>query len=252
MPYRRRRVAPGRRVAKRKRYAYANRRRITRLFRGRVAIPRPLSSVVSRLSMNQPLPRVFRNRLRYYDEESLATNGVAVGTPVWVALRANSIYDPYQPAGGHQPMGYDQLRSVYRRYCVTGAKLTVKFCRATDANDQYNLPIIVGVVGTNNAVMTTTSTITASEQPGAVVKTCVPGQPCSITKTYSARRDFGVTDPLDEINLSATDDDPSRVWYWNIFAAIPVDTATSWPAVRIQYMIEFSVTWTEPIILPQS
>lgn len=37
-------------------------------------------------------------------------------------FRGNSVYDPYYSGAGHQPLGYDQLTSLYNRYTVMGCK----------------------------------------------------------------------------------------------------------------------------------
>ena len=38
----------------------------------------------------------------------------------------NSVYDPDQSGVGHQPRGHDQWSTMYKRYCVIGAKVLVE------------------------------------------------------------------------------------------------------------------------------
>lgn len=41
-------------------------------------------------------------------------------------FRLNSIFDPNETAGGHQPRGHDQWEKIYNKYCVVAAKVRVE------------------------------------------------------------------------------------------------------------------------------
>lgn len=80
-------------------------------------------------------------KLRYVD--STLTLNPAAGLTQTIAYRANSVYNPYFPAGGHQPMGFDQWAAIYTRYVVVGAKITVT---PTPVSNTAIIPGYFGVV----------------------------------------------------------------------------------------------------------
>lgn len=69
---------------------------------------------------------------------------VVTGQPAsFHIFRSNSLYDPNQTAGGHQPMGYDQWAAFYDQYIVHKARIMIDvlifsqagFLSVTHSND---------------------------------------------------------------------------------------------------------------------
>jgi len=58
--------------------------------------------------------------------------------------RLNNIYDMDQLFGGGQPLGFDQLGSVYNRYSVTGGTVSVEWMYQGDGKTAYT-PIVMGL-----------------------------------------------------------------------------------------------------------
>lgn len=97
MPYTRRRT-------------YRKRKRLTRRYtRGK--IPR-----APRRFGFTGLPTRMHTKLRYADSVSLTVNA---GSNAYYYYQ-NSLYDPYTPAGGHQPMFFDQYAALYYYYRIYG------------------------------------------------------------------------------------------------------------------------------------
>lgn len=43
--------------------------------------------------------------------------------------RGNDLYDPDYSGAGHQPLGFDQLMSLYSKFVVMGSKIEMRFCQ---------------------------------------------------------------------------------------------------------------------------
>lgn len=78
----------------------------------------------------------------------------------------NSIYDPDRSGGGHQPLGRDQLSTLYSRYRVIACKWIVDFMPEATPG-----PILCVTIPNNEAGALTGSSQTAVETPYAKYKT---------------------------------------------------------------------------------
>lgn len=117
MIYRKRRTLPTRK----RRYV---RRKPTRMTRYKQ--PR-------RLFTQFPRSRTFK--LRYSDMwlENLAAGSMALPTN-YTTYYQTSLYDPYGPIGGHQPLGFDQWSTIFQRYRVHGVAYKFVFSTTYDFN----------------------------------------------------------------------------------------------------------------------
>lgn len=75
-------------------------------------IDRPLTGLRSFV------PNRLYVKLRYCDNFALQADNLTGLTGSEVPYRLNSLFDPYFLAGGHQPLGFDQLTPMYSRYKV--------------------------------------------------------------------------------------------------------------------------------------
>lgn len=95
----------------------------------------------------------YSEQLHYADASSSPLN-------VW-KYRTNSIYDPYWPAGGHQPRGRDQIVPFYKRYRVHGLQYQL-----TITNEQVNSTYVM--IGATNLDVAMSSDITLNLERKAV------------------------------------------------------------------------------------
>ncbi|AXH76631.1 MAG: putative capsid protein [Circoviridae sp.] len=114
-----RRMSQKKNMPKRKRsggrFGKRKRRRRNRQTRGiRTIVP------VSRFS---PIPKSSRVTLKY--NECIGYTTDTTGLMQYDVFRANSIYDPYYPVGGHQPYGHDQMALFYDHYRVLNSSIKV-------------------------------------------------------------------------------------------------------------------------------
>lgn len=94
---------------KRRRTSYKPRRRLRRYTRRRIPrAPRRIGFT--------GIPQRLHTKLRYADSVSLTVNA---GSNAYYYYQ-NSLFDPYTPAGGHQPMFFDQYGGLYYYYRVYG------------------------------------------------------------------------------------------------------------------------------------
>lgn len=70
-------------------------------------------------------------RLKY---ASNATINATTDTSAIAAFRANDLYDPDFSGVGNQPTGFDQLCTLYSRFCVLSSKCTAYGCIDTVSN----------------------------------------------------------------------------------------------------------------------
>lgn len=68
-------------------------------------------------------PQSTTVKLRYIEENNLNVTTI----PEYYTYSANGLFDPNITGVGHQPMGYDQLTSMYNRYIVMGGKIEIDF-----------------------------------------------------------------------------------------------------------------------------
>nr|AGA18264.1 hypothetical protein [uncultured marine virus] len=104
-------------------------------------------------SAKSVLPGPLKNNVQvsmvYHDTFALDVG--TGGIPAQYHFSANSLFDPNATGVGHQPRGYDELMSLYERYAVLKAKITLSF-----ANSETNKAVIVGVTMDDNTSAVTT------------------------------------------------------------------------------------------------
>lgn len=69
------------------------------------------------------LPETFHAKHKYVDTLTPVSGVAIIGNEFSYAL--NGMWDPYTPAGGHQPYGFDQLAAMYNAYVVTSCHISV-------------------------------------------------------------------------------------------------------------------------------
>lgn len=71
---------------------------------------------------NQAFPATLQNKVKYCDIKRMSfTGGFATER-----ISANGLFDPDISIGGHQPMYFDQLMTIYNHYTVLKSKITCR------------------------------------------------------------------------------------------------------------------------------
>lgn len=186
--------------------------------------------------------------MRYSDAFQLtSTNGIIAE----YIFRANSIHDPNFSGVGHQPMGHDQMATLYNKYIVLGSKITIQVY-GTNTGSQG---IMAGLMLSKNSNPTSTYSVYTefSEAKRGTSKFVVSDPSVStLTNTYSAKKFHQVTDIKD-----------NKARLGNNFGANPLDGAfyafwlqsadiTSTTQVRAIVNIDYIVLCSEPKLLFES
>lgn len=188
-------------------------------------------------------PDKLKTKLLYCD---VITMSSALGAVADWVYRMNSLYDPDYTSTGHQPQWYDQLSAVYDHYRVLGSKITARIVPTktvdTEANDSG--PFIVGVTGSQSAVLSASSYPTLLEDGSSNNDIIVDKQGskncATVSTTYTPFRDLG-TDPYDDTVSAGTTGSPSKQFYAHIWCKDMDTTASTRVVVQVQieYTCEF-------------
>ena len=138
------------------------------------------------------------------------TTHIELGNTTQVAthgFRLNSAYNVDIPQVGHQPRFYDQWTALYNRYTVIGSKITMSWQPKTSAETDQN-PVRFGIYIPKDANdtslpafdSTNTATFFENKRVGpwrnaGIQAIKMAGRPnISVTKKFSAKKYFGVSD----------------------------------------------------------
>lgn len=207
-----------------KRIKYARKRYRTR-------IPRAPSG----LPVNRPV------RMRYCKEGFLSSTSGVLNSEVFAM---NDIWDPEVAAGGHQPMGFDQMAALYNRYIVLGAKVRVTFY---DNASTHSVPAVVGACTSDGTVAPYIESKYFIEAKRGSFRHITGGarRPITVTCKYSPKRFFGIKDTKDHhstIGALVTGSPNNRAFC--IVWCQATDGGTQ--SLSMTVVIDFLVQFTEP------
>jgi hypothetical protein len=218
-------------------------------------LPIPISSTLSVMSRAQDVvfPRNWRRVLRYVDAVTLTSTS---GGQAYYQFRANSLFDPDLSGSGHQPRGYDQLCSSsgpYQTYRVHGC--TARIIIPPSGDHVWNIA----------AGFSDLSTVSAGASGQGIGLSCAeqPGWIGIMLPTTGGKSHEMVlkatTAQIHNVPQVAVDTDDSYAAAYN---ASPVDTTyltitgnvVSVPtgSLFVGVLLEFDVTFEDPVLLPVS
>lgn len=190
-----------------------------------------------------PFPRTRLVRHRYV--ENVSFPGGAAGAARQYVFVANDMFDPNFTGVGHQPMYRDEMQAKYDFYTVLRAYIKVTFDQS-DANMQnYGL-----VLGQDTTVVTTPSTMKEQYSATKPIVASRRNGPLTLTKVYDAMKVNKTTMSgilSDDTQKVASGGSPSsKITYYFIPWAAPVDAALVTTASLMQVEIVYTVMWREP------
>lgn len=183
-------------------------------------------------------PRVFRTKLVYCGRH---TAPAAVSDEQ--LYRGNSLFDPDFTGGGHQPMYFDQLTAVYKKYLVRASKIEVTALNTAASGN--SLAYIFLLPNRSSSLLTGVYSGPAGLREAPRVKykiiRTVDSNPVTQIKAYmSSRTVYGKTDFDHRDSAASVTTNPTQGWYWHIVTNT-VDNATNLNIdydVRITYYVD--------------
>ena len=200
-------------------------------------------------SNKAPLPNSFYTKLRYTDSISVQNS---FGNASTYLFRANSLFDPDFTGIGHQPRGFHQFMTLYNKYTVVGAKITLS--AAPEEVDGNGENFVFGIAQRNTSGSASTNLQDYTE--GRNVKSRMMSNGLSteaklMTSSMNIGRYLGSSKPLSDATLQGdASSGPTNEAFFYIFSAAPRATANT----RIQYQVtvEYTAVFTHPKVLSQS
>lgn len=203
---------------------------------------RPALSLIKRFP-SSGLPNSVLMKHKYVDSYSVSTT-TSCNAQIY---RLNSMFDPYYTGVGHQPFYYDQMTPLYNRCIVYGVKVEIKASCGTNQS----------VIGFKTQADTSAiaSVSLALEKADVKYGLCnAGGQAIYLSRYYDINKLFGVSKQMvmnGEMDFSHDSaNNPSRIWYLQIFAQHPDESTTS----TSQYTVELTyyAKWIDRITQSQS
>jgi hypothetical protein len=182
-------------------------------------------------------------KLRYNDIIALDPGA---GTPAIAQYKANGMFDTQLSTGGHQPMGFDQWMTFYDHFTVVGSKITASLINASDETYTVAISLV-----DDTAIINPTILSGFLERNGTVWKHVGPGTGAgnmkTLSKKFSARKFFGVKDPVAKSEYKGTvTSDPTELAMFNIIV-FPFNGVSDVTRITLNVTIEFIAVFTEPI-----
>jgi len=159
-----------------------------------------------------------------------------------VTFRLNSLYDPNYTITGHQPMGYDQLSTLWNRYRVDRVKVEVSaWCSSATATGQV-------VLWPSNDLMTLAAVNDLKEQPLAQTFS-VPGGGEVVNRTfyYYPYIIMGVTKEAyasDDRHSAAIGSNPTELCALHVAATLFDGTLSN--LIGVNFVLTYECTWFDP------
>lgn len=193
----------------------------------------------SLVSVGRTFPKKIRTVLRYVQDVGAALNPSG-DSLAQVAFKANGMYDPYDPIGGHQPYGFDQYAAIYNHYHVYKAVCRVKWACPT----AYPEGFIVGLNLTPSSTDTDNAQTKMEKQEGKInygyISLNAPNH--ETVFVWKDKDYFGTSGDNDKLS-AAVGADPTELSHFQVWCQNKnAGTAYCGALVTIDYYIEF----TEP------
>jgi hypothetical protein len=165
-------------------------------------------------------------------------------------FRANGLYDPNQTGVGHQPMGFDDLMTKYKHYCVKYSRITVNARNAdTDGVYRWGIAILPTTTPPSDASV---ATELGNGVQGLITQNVYSvGMTGQLSIDCDVGRYFGVKDVTGEADLAGNaSNNPADEVYFCIW--IECDTGYQGSGVIFNVVIDYTAKFQERAIMAQS
>lgn len=222
---------------RKKKRQYRKRKPYRKRYRKKSSIPRTF-----------PLGNKFLFKTRYVETAQTLDVGIG-GVPVTAIYRLNSLYDPFYTGAGHQPLGFDQMMTMYDHYTVIGARARITFSNSDGSNPQLVVAHIKDDISTAYNVQQVLEngrskwTTLSPSDGGQAVRT--------LYMNFSAKKFFSKNVLHENAFSGDVSSNPGEVAYLHLTLA-PADGSTDTTAIYYDITIEYIAVLTEPKTLASS
>lgn len=196
---------------------------------------------------NSLIPKRVFIKMKYADTNTVtATNG----TPAGIIFRGNSIFDPNQSGGGHQPLGHDTYQTLYNRYKVHACSI-----HAVVNTETSGVPAIVSLKASTSASNPYASNLDElAEQQNSKLR-YISGvnakAQVSIGAKQSTKQLWGLSSLGQETSYGAEFGyNPARQWYYHLNVQGQDQSTTV--VTQVTYTLVYYLELYEPKVLTQS
>lgn len=193
---------------------------------------------LNKVILGRTFPDKITATLKYFE---LLGGSVTAGTTVKYPFRANGMFDPYAPLGGHQPYGFDQWTAIYNHWVVTAS--TIRVTIVPDAASTALAPLMVGIYNdddTSNS-LTYFDMIEASNR-GQYRAINYNSPPSVIKAGYKSKWTFGNAPLADPSQRGTAAADPTETQVFNLWVA---NTGAAAAQQTFYVEIEYQATFFE-------
>lgn len=198
-----------------------------------------------------PFGKQFYTKLRYNEAHTFgASSTVNFASNYKYCL--NSLYDPNVSGVGHQPMGFDTLMSIYEKYTVVAAKITVCFIGDTTVPSVCGLRL---VDGNETAVADKKVAIENGDSSWKYMTTANGGSnKIILSRSVNCKKFFGQKGIVGDdkytlaSNQTPLDDDKIIAELW----VAPISASDQHGRTLVDVSIEYTAVFSEPKELPLS
>ncbi len=184
------------------------------------------------------LPSTHLCKLRYNTNLNM---DASTGSTAFHLMRANDLYDPDATGIGHQPLGFDQLMTLYNKFVVLGSIIK---CNFTTQSTGATAVQYVGVFPTTDSSINADPHI-LMEQKGIKKKLLGPydsGSYPIVTSSYSAKRWWGGKVTSNTGQSGTDSSSPSDIVNYAVWCGAVTSTvspAVCYANVTIEYVVLF-------------
>lgn len=206
-------------------------------------------------------PKFYNNlfparQVRTLKYGSVISLNVSTGLGAGHVYTANGLFDPDITGTGHQPMGYDQMMSLYHHYTVTTARIKATMVHLGSAG---GTPALCGIVVSSDTAINTMDTaeefLEHPQRSNYKLSGSVTGEPATnqMNLQLDVAKFFGKTKSSmvnADLYRGAIGLNPAEQVYFHIMA----NSVSSADAGIVSFIvtIEYDVVFTEPKTLVQS
>lgn len=209
--------------------------------------PRPMYSI--------GLPKTYTCRLKYAEEVQIDCGSNSYAEYVFCA---NDLFDPNVTGTGHQPNGFDELMGFYKTAIVTSSFIKVRPVQIDASYEQLNAYLFIrqSALSTGEAFTATSQALECEKHSKVIVIGGYAGKSQNwkedkVFSRWNGKRWFGkgYLPGAREFSCDAGSSPTERCFYRIFNVSVGANNPA---AMNILVEIQYTVTFTEEALLPQS